>query len=125
MTKKSETQSVNGRAAEYHYFTFADHSTLYGGLLPNMKEAYACWFYCRLAMKNLSQTQRGAWREGDDDHINQFNNIARSVATVYQLESPEDFLKFMPLCEMEAMRVGFSWHPSIMTPSKHMWNRKH
>ena len=97
-------------------FRFVSRTILAGGCLPNVDAAHACWMYCRQAMVMLHEIQEGAQYEGENDHVNMLNNIARSVAAQYELESPAEMLKYMPDCLMEAVRDDLPWDRRIETP---------
>ena len=101
----------------YDYPVFEAHSVSKGGFLPDFeKGAHACWYYCQCAHLNLQSEIDGAVYEGEQDTIEALNNIARSVAIMYQLESPDDFLKFMPVVLKEAERVGLGYDPKVLAP---------
>lgn len=101
-------------------FIFRDHAASSGGLLPDFEMgAHACWYYARCAHKNLSTVDEGAWYEGERDHVDSLNNLAVAIARQYQLDSPEDFLKFMLVVQMEAARCDKPWDNRIIEPWKH------
>lgn len=102
---------------QFTWFKFMSHTTLVGGYLPNDKRAHACWYYCRCAITAMKAVDDGAQYEGEDDHINSLNNIARGVAKIYQLESPDEFLKFMDYVKLEAMRCELEWDIRIEKPA--------
>lgn len=95
---------------------YMSHITQAGGALPDVPGAHACWHYCRLSIRALEKVDYGAEYEGELDHTNMINNIARSVAMLYRLDSPDDFLKFMPLVRMEAMKWELLWDERIVAP---------
>lgn len=86
---------------QYEYPFFADYVEPKGALAIN-KESHACFYYAMLAMK-----ARGLVGDGIDSQIIQYRvgdavpewlesrdeELARSVALIYGLESPESFLK--------------------------------
>lgn len=99
------------------YFIFEDHSLSKGGKLPDVdRRPHACWYYLICAHQNLESAAEGATYEGELDITPALNNIARSVATQYNLDSPDDFLKFMSVCVAEADRIGRTWDPRVMKP---------
>lgn len=107
---------------EYEFFMYEDHSIAKGGKLPNFERgAHACWYYLICAHANLESVQEGATYEGEMDTVNALNNIARSVAMQYRLDSPDDFLKFMPVCVDECMRIGKPFDPRVLKP----WNEEY
>ena len=95
---------------------FVSHIAENGGALPDEPGAHACWYYCRIAIKSMKDVDDGAQYEGELDHTNMLNNLARSVAMLYRLDSPDDFLKFMPLVRMEAMKWELVWDERIVAP---------
>jgi len=85
----------------YEYPFFADLVEPNGALAIN-KESHACFYYVMLAMKARAVAGKGIesqiieyevgklapeWMESRDEEI------ARSVALIYGLDSPDDFLK--------------------------------
>lgn len=103
----------------YTYFMFEAHSVSHGGFLPDFERgAHACWYYCQCAHTHLEAVDEGATLEGELDTLPALNNMARSVATMYQLEDPDSFLVFMPLVIQEARRIGLSWDPRVLNPGK-------
>lgn len=105
---------------------FVSHLIKSGGLLPDEPGAHACWYYCRIAIQSMKAVDDGAQYDGELDHIKMTNNIARSVALLYRLDSPDDFLKFMMYVRIEAARLELEWDQRIETPFndtyvKHSW----
>lgn len=97
-------------------FHFVSHVTRNGGFLPDEPGAHACWYYCRCAILMWKAVVDGADYEGELDHIDMQNNIARGIATLYSLESPSDFLKFMDYVKLEAIRLDLEWNVKIENP---------
>lgn len=98
-------------------FRFVSHITQYGGFLPDLPGAHACWYYCRNAIRNLKLYDQGADYEGEQDLQNMINNLARSTAILYRLDSPDDFLQFMPFVKAEAVtRMELEWDDRIERP---------
>lgn len=97
-------------------FRFVSHLYLSGGLLPDLPGAHACWYYCRCAIQMWKAVNDGAQYEGELDHINMQNNLARGVAIIYKLDSPDDFLKFMDIVKLEAIRCSYEWDMRIERP---------
>ncbi len=107
----------------YEYVIYESHSVSKGGFLPDFERgAHACWYYCVCAHQNLQSSDDGATYDGEQDTWPALNNIARSVCTLYQLESPEDFLKFMPVVLKECDRVGRLWDPRVLNPWLHQFH---
>lgn len=98
-----------------HWQIYVQHVQPYG-IIPNTKGGNACWDYCRIAYTSLQSVDSGAQYEGERDHQNSLNNIARAVAVKYGLESPSDFLKYMELAKAEAERSELPWDPRIENP---------
>lgn len=114
-----EQKSEPGMRITYTYFMFDDHSLSHGGLLPDLERApHACWYYCQCAHQHLQAVDDGATLEGELDTLIALNNMARSVAVMYQLNDPDEFLVYMPLILKEALRVGLSWDPRVLNPGK-------
>lgn len=96
---------------------FALHVQANGGYLPDELGAHACWYYARCAHINIQNVKDGAQYEGEIDHVNSLNNLARSIANLYNLkDGPADFLQFIIPVRMEAMRLGMPWDPRIEKP---------
>ena len=95
---------------------FISHLSLSGGMLPDLPGAHACWYFCRCAIQMRKKVADGADYEGETDHQAMYNNLARSVAALYKLDSPADFLKFMGVVKMEAMMHELEWYDDIMNP---------
>lgn len=98
----------------FTYPVFPDQ-TFPNGELVDDKRCQACWWYYVLASKNRDQVGKGIESQiiviEDGDPLakwmdRQYEQIARSVAKLYGLESPDDFLRFMPQVEKEARRFG-------------------
>lgn len=100
---------------------FTMHIDKNGGLLPDDIRASACWYYCTVAHKSLEKVKDGAAFEGEEDPVDSLNNIARSVAAFYKLDSPSEFLKFMGDCRLEALRCNMDWDETIEQPLKHQF----
>lgn len=83
-----------------------------GGCLPDEIGAHACWYYYTLAQKiyekigDSTEDQFGLL-ETDlwlDPHYHQ---LARSIATLYRLESPDSFMKFREPIARQAAKLGY------------------
>lgn len=96
--------------------TFVSHTILQGGRIHDRIDAHACWYYCRCAMGMVKEIRLGAQYEGENDHIDMLNNLARSVAALYNLESPSRMLRNMIDCKLEAERCELEWDPRIEKP---------
>ena len=92
------------------------HHTEPQGLLPDMKESQAAWYYCMCLVGLLKELDEAhAEYEGERDHTNMANNIARSVAVLYDLDSPSEIFKFLPACKQEAERINIGWDARMET----------
>lgn len=92
---------------------FPDHTEPKGALSTDMR-SQACWYFYLLAQKNLervggtmaeNETQFGLldiypWQK------THYEQLAKSVAFLYQLESPSEFAKAWPEVEREALSSG-------------------
>ena len=95
------------------------------GRLVLDKACHACWHYYMLADKNRVKVGRGiddqiiVIEEGEyapDWMDKRYHQIAKTVAMIYGLESPEDFLPYFPLVEAEARRLGYTVEFEIIKP---------
>lgn len=80
------------------------------GFLPDDKRAQACWFFYLMA-----QSAKETVGDGPESQIileedmwmdTHYENQARSVAAIYQLESPDEFLKFFKFVEKQAIALS-------------------
>jgi len=95
------------------------------GALSIDRRSHACWYYVTLAMRarglhnggidnQIIQVRVG--EEGDTHwHESRDEEIARSVAIIYQLESPDEFLKsdFKARAWAQAQALGRTIHPDV------------
>lgn len=95
---------------------FKDH-VLPHGLMPDEMGAHACWMYATGAHQMIHEIEAGAQYEGELDHINMLNNLARSVSAWYKLESPSELVKYMEICKFEAMRSDYPWDSRVERPN--------
>lgn len=92
--------------ATLNHFEFPDH-TIPKGRLPRDKRAQACWYFYLLAQKikekvgDSTEDQFGLL-EGELWMDKHYVQLARSVALIYNLESPDEFAKFWPQVTEEA-----------------------
>lgn len=92
------------------HFQYPVYPTL--TFLPKDKRAYACWYYYTLAQQLYEKLGKGI-----DDQFGileefpwqnpHYERIARSVAQMYMLESPAEFLKFWPEVEQQALYMDY------------------
>lgn len=104
---------------------FEDQMIPKGHLTMDIR-SHACWYYACLAQKNLIRVGDGPESqiitydaENNEKAVYEnrnFKNIARSVATIYGLESPDEFLRFRPVIEQEGQRLGIQFHDDIWRP---------
>lgn len=102
------------------YPTFPD-LTHPNGYLPNDKRAQACWYFYTIAQKAKEDigesTEDQILLETDRWMDPMYENQARSVALMYQLESPDEFLKFFGFVEKQALDMGLPRpSPKYMRP---------
>ena len=102
---------------------FVSHLIQNGGFLPDHPGAHACFYYCRSAFHALQKVDGGADYADERDHVIMFNNLARSVAMLYQLEDPSKFLIFMDYVKAEAIRDKLGWDHRIENPSQYPYIR--
>ena len=97
---------------------YSSRLILNGGFLPSTPkhEASACWYYCGRAMQILADLDEGKILEDDPDVKDHLRDLAIGVAKWYGLESPSEFLKYLPACYKEAQMSGLPWDERIRTP---------
>jgi hypothetical protein len=98
------------------YPIYPDLTIPNGALTPDLG-CQACWtFYVgaesnRLSAGNSISEQMievVADDEGSMPWMNkQYENLARSIAMLYGLESPDDFQKFWPLVTIQCLAMGY------------------
>ena len=104
---------------------FPDH-TFPKGLLIRDEACQACWFYAMLAFKNYMQYAGGHENKiitvnaYDNEFLPwneiRFANIARSVAIIYGLESPDVFLRYADVVQREAARLHIELPEEVWRP---------
>lgn len=99
-----------------HFPIFDHHTERFGGALPDEKGAHAAWYYCLCAHGMFKDIREGAQYEGEHDHQNMLNNLIRSVAALYQLDSPNEVLKYMIHARLEALRLELEWDDRVEKP---------
>jgi hypothetical protein len=110
---KEMLRNLEDRGFVRHYPIF-EHHVFPNGMLSNRKEAHAAWYFCMCMVGLLRELDAGsAEYEGERDHTDMANNILRSVAMLYQLDSPSELLRHLPECELEAARIEIGWDPRI------------
>ena len=86
------------------------------GRLPNDKRAQACWYFYTIAEKSRQMIGHGDLGQGTaqfgllDDHLwmdKRYVDQARAVATLYGLDSPDEFAKFWPYVQSQAADMGY------------------
>lgn len=80
------------------------------GLLPNDKRAQACWYFYTIAQHSFETVGDGPESqiilEGELWMDKRYEQQARTVATMYQLESPDEMFKFWRFVEQQAQALG-------------------
>lgn len=108
-------------AITYEYPLFVDYIQP-NGTLTIEKECHACFYYGMLAFK-----ARGLAGDGIDSQIIQYKvgeeipawyeprdeELARSVALIYGLESPDEFLRFKKQAWAQAKLLGIEIPPEV------------
>lgn len=95
---------------EFTPIVFPDH-TVPRGALPNHPGAQACWYFYLLAQKNKEKVGKSTEDqfglvEGEQWMDKQYVQLARSIATMYGLDSPDEFAKFWKEVKQEAWLCG-------------------
>ena len=103
---------------------FADQIEPKGRLLPQ-PECQACWYYFMLAHQAALGVGSGPESQVIvvDDSLetplwmeHRYHQIARTVAMIYGLESPDSFLPYAPLVEKEAERIAYEKNQPFEMP---------
>lgn len=99
-------------------------TTQAGGFLPNEKGAHACWYFYTIAQKSREMigdhtedqfglTEEYRWMD------KRYEQQARSVAQLYMLSSPDEFLRFFEYVAKQAAMMGLPEPaPEYMRPLK-------
>lgn len=101
---------MNQPKVAFKYPVFPDH-TVPVGALPNEVAAQACFYFYLLAQKIREKVgdsiddQFGVL-EGERWMDKHYVQLARSIATLYGLESPDDFARFWTEVKQEAFICG-------------------
>lgn len=86
------------------------------GQLPNDKRAFACWYFYTIAETSRLMIGKGDLGQGEAQFGLQEEFLwmdkryvaqARAVATLYQLDSPDEFAKFWPYVIKQAFALGY------------------
>jgi len=106
-----------------HYeYPFYEDLVEPNGSLTLDKRSHACWYYTLLAMQARQnfgdgpESQIIEYKVGGDIPLwHSFNDekIARSVAVIYGLESPDEFLRFSHAALAQAQMFNAPVNPSI------------
>lgn len=84
--------------------------------LPNDKRAFACWYFYTIAEKSRQMIGKGDLGQGEaqfgllDDFLwmdKRYVDQAKSVARLYQLESPNEFAKFWDCVRRQALALDY------------------
>lgn len=89
---------------------FPDHTTPKGAL-PREMGAQACWYFYLMAQKQKERVGKSTedqfgLLETDRWMDKHYVQLARTIATVYGLESPDEFAKFWTYVKQEAWICG-------------------
>lgn len=120
MSKSSGTDKSLLRRLHYEYPYFESYVEPNGALKIDMR-CHACFYYGMLAYKarlnagaiegQMIQYKVGEeiplWREARDEEL------ARSVAIIYSLDSPDDFLSYKKEAWAQAVRLGIEMPAEI------------
>ena len=92
---------------EYHTYPGITHPN---GWLPRDKRAQACWFFylSAQATKEIvgTGTESQIILEGDLWMDPRYEQIARTVALIYGIDSPDEMFKFWPYVIKQAAELG-------------------
>lgn len=96
----------------YNHLVFPQQTEPNGKLLRDI-ECQACWYYYTLAHKvwatvGKSIDDQFGLLEGDPWLSKDYEQIAQSVAVLYGLKDPSEFMKYWPLVSAEAMRLDMT-----------------
>lgn len=102
-----------------NYFTFPEH-TKPSGCLSKDRRSQACWYFYLLAQKQKeivgeSVDDQFAIIEGNPWKDKHYVQTARTVAKMYGLESPSEFMKAWDEVIAEAQRSGLPIPSSEIT----------
>ncbi len=92
------------------YFEFPDN-TKPNGFLSRDKRSQACWYFYMLAQKSKERIGESiddqfGILEGELWMDKQYIQLAKTVALIYGLESPDEFAKAWDEVKSEALRCG-------------------
>lgn len=106
---------MSGPRINFTYHVFPTHTVPYGAL-PKDKRAQACWFFYTRAQSIKERVGNSIddqiLLEGELWMDKRYVELARSVALIYQLDSPDEFAKFWQYVQQEAYVCG------LPTPSQ-------
>jgi hypothetical protein len=93
------------------------------GFLSRDLRAQACWYFYTLAEKmrvkvgDGIESQMGTLLEGELWMETRYEQLARSVAMIYKLESPDEFMKAWDQVKQQAESMGYPTpHPAYTNP---------
>lgn len=118
------TDESLARRLVYDYPYYADLVEPHGALTVD-RRSHACFYYGMLATQargkaGAIETQIIEYKVGDvapDWNEERDLELARSVATIYQLESPEEFLAFRRQAWAQASAMGYFIDPKVFQVS--------
>lgn len=107
---------------KFQYPVYPD-LTYPNGFLPDDKRAQACWYFYTIAQHAKETVGEGPESqiilEGELWMDKRYEQQARTVATMYQLESPDEMFKFWNQVQMQALSLGLPQPaPEYMRPLK-------
>lgn len=106
---------IGGKLA-LRYKIFADQIEPQGRLILD-KRCHALWYYlvlCEKARLQVGDSIEDQIIYDDERWLDRnYEQIARTVATLYGLESPSDYWNYWPLVLQEAARLGVTVDPEI------------
>lgn len=116
---------MNKDSLHYNRPMFEDQMLPHGYLTLDIR-SHACWYYAMLAEKNRLRVGRGPedqiiTYDAENNERAVFENknykaIAKSVALIYGLESPDEFLRYEDVVRKEGKRIGITFGDEIWRP---------
>lgn len=101
---------MNKPRINFTYPVFPD-LTVPTGYLPNDKRAQACWYYYTLAEQSRqtvgNSTEDQIILEGELWMDKHYVQQAKTIAAMYQLDSPDEMFKFWKYVITQAIELGY------------------
>lgn len=95
---------------------FTPHLIEFGGKLPENDGAHACWYYARLASRQLEKMDDGRVFEDDPLVTAKLEKLAWAVSKLYSLKDPGEFFRFIKVVKSEAKRCMLPWDTRLEFP---------